>query len=494
MSDTHNIVILGGSYSALAVAHGLLKAIPGLKEQTGKSYKVTMITNSTHFWFSVGAPRAMFIPFPKDIMDSFIPIEKGFKRYPSGLFDLVYAEITGVDGDNKTVNYKLKNEKEETAPNTDTMSFDSLVLATGSKGSSPLYSYQGSHVPTLDAYKDIQSRLPSVKSIMIVGGGTAGTETAGEIGHLHGKKTLSPKDITILSGHERLLKGLRPSIGQRAQEILEGMGVKVEHNLRLTDSNDLGNGTTKVVLSDGSTRTVDMLIVAAGRQPASSYLPSSLLDDQGRVVCDEYTRVPSLKNVWVTGDMAQNSPGGLMYVQFAAPITVGNIVAELGGKGKVKKYKPLTTKETQFVPVGPNYGVGAAFGWWVPSAVVRMVKGKTMFFPNAEKVRNFRVFVRFLNSKFEHRDVCVEYYSVETPQDSNKAPKMTMLIAKSSCRLLWVLPDAAGWISSTMSPLLVLRSSTLWPFRAFLSALVANTQRIHLVIYFKHRSHRRKGV
>lgn len=139
-----------------------------------------MISNSTHFWFSVGAPRAMFIPYPKDIMDSFIPIEKGFKQYPAGTFDFVHAEITGVEGEKKTVLYKLKNEKDETAANTETASYDSLVLATGSKGPSPLYSYQGSHVPTLDAYKDIQSRLPSAKSIMIVGGGTAGTETAGE--------------------------------------------------------------------------------------------------------------------------------------------------------------------------------------------------------------------------------------------------------------------------------------------------------------------------
>lgn len=316
-------------------------------------------------------------------MDSFIPIDKGFKQYSPELFDFVHAEITGVDAEKKTVLYKLKNEKEETAPDTNTISFDNLVIATGSKGPSPLYSYHGSHVPTLDAYKDIQSRLPSAQSIMIVGGGTAGTETAGEIGHLHGKKTSSPKDITILSGQERLLKGLRPSIGKRAQEFLEGMGVKVEHNLKLTDSNDLGNGTTKVVLSDGSTRTVDMLLVATGRKPASSYLPSSLLDDQGRVVCDVYTRVPSLKNVWVTGDMAQNSPGGIMYINAAVPTTVGNIVTELGGKGKLKEYKPMTTKETQFVPVGPDYGVGAAFGWWIPSAMVRMLKGKNMFFPKA---------------------------------------------------------------------------------------------------------------
>ncbi|KAL9133697.1 MAG: hypothetical protein Q9175_005126, partial [Cornicularia normoerica] len=385
MSDTHHIVILGGSYSGLGVAHGLLKALPGLKAQTGRSYKVTMIANSTHFWYSVGAPRAMFIPYPKDIMDSFIPIEKGFKQYSPEVFKFVHAEITGLETDKKTVLYSVKNEKQETAPNTNTISFDTLVIATGSKGPSPLYSYHGSHVPTLDAYKDIQSRLPSAQSIMIVGGGASGTETAGEIGHLHGKKTSSPKDITILSGQDRLLTGLRPSIGQRAQEFLEGMGVMVEHNLKLTDSKDLGNGTSKVTLSDGSIRTVDVLINAIGRKPASSFLPPSLLDDRGRVVCDAYTRVPSLKNVWVTGDMAQGSTGGIFYIQFTVPTTVGNIVAELGGKGKLKEWKLPTTKESQFVPVGPNYGVGAAFGWWVPSAVVRMVKGRNMMWPTAMK-------------------------------------------------------------------------------------------------------------
>ncbi len=356
----------------------------------------------------------MFIPYPKDIMDSFIPIEKGFKQYPSELFDFVHAEITGVEEEKKTVLYNLKNEKDETAHDTNTMTFDTLVIATGSKGPSPLYSYHGSHVPTLDAYKDIQSRLPSAQSIMIIGGGTAGTETAGEIGHLHGKKTSSPKDITILSGHERLLKGLRPSIGQRAQEFLQGMGVKVEHNLKLTDSSDVGNGTTKVILSDGSTRTVDMLIVATGRKPASSYLPSSVLDDQGRVVCDAYTRVPSLKDVWVTGDMAQNSPGGIMYIQAAVPTTVGNIVAELGGKGKLKVFKPMTTKETQFVPVGPEYGVGAAFGWWIPSAVVRMVKSKTMFFPNAIKVCSFDAQTPFSEPSLEHKVLSRQYHFAKT--------------------------------------------------------------------------------
>ncbi|MCJ1449961.1 hypothetical protein MMC28_000289 [Mycoblastus sanguinarius] len=381
---THNIVILGASYAGIGVAHGVLKALPGLKSQTGKSYKVILMSNSTHFWFSVGAPRAMLIPFPKDIMDSFIPISKGFEQYPSESYQFVHAEITGLNTGNREVVYKSMNDRQEIAEDANTTRFDTLVIATGSTGPSPLYALRGSHVPTLEAYKDIQARLPAAKSVMVIGGGSAGTETAGELGHLHGKKTSSPKDITILSGNERLLTALRPAIGQRAQEFLEEMGVKVvHHNLRLTGYKDLPNGKTEVSLTDGSTQTVDILIVATGRKPASSSIPSSLLDKESKVIVDPYQRLPSLESAYALGDVASNSPGGLIYMQTMTPTTVGNIVAELGGKGKGKEFKPMSTKEMQFVPVGPNKGVGAAFGWWVPSVVVKMAKSKDFMFGKA---------------------------------------------------------------------------------------------------------------
>lgn len=389
MSNTHNIVILGSSYAALHVAHPLLKGLPALANYTKKSYKVTMVSNSTHFWWNVGAPRAMLRPFPKDNMDSFIPIEKGFKQYPSDLYEFVHAEITNVDTEKRSVTYKLKNEQEELASDSQSLHFDTLIIATGSGGPSPLYAIQGSHIPSLKAYEDIQTRLPSAKTVMIVGGGSAGTETAGEVGYLHGKKSASPKEITFISGGERLLLGLRPAIGKRAQEILEDQGVKIEHNIRVTESKPLGDGSTAVTLSDGSTRTIDILLVATGRKPASSYLPSSILDEQGRVTVDAYLRVPSLESVYVCGDMASNSPGGIMYIMSAAPCISGNIIAEQSGKGKGKVFSPMTTKETQLVPVGPDYGVGAAFGWWAPSMLVRMVKGKNFMFPNAIKTGMF---------------------------------------------------------------------------------------------------------
>lgn len=385
--SAHDIVILGASYSALGAGHGILKQLPALAKKTGKSYKVTFITNSTHFWFSVGAPRAMLRQYPKDIMDSFIPVKTGFEQYSSELYEIVHAEITGLDTGKREVSYKLKDDRDDFISDIKTIHFDTLLIATGSKGPSPLYSYHGSYLPTLQAYKDVQARLPKAKTVVVVGGGSAGTETAGELGHLHGKKTSSPKDITILSGNSRLLPGLRPTIGKRAQEMLEELGVKVEHNLRVRDSKDLGNGSTQITLSDGSTRTVDLLLTATGRKPASSWVPPSLLDSDGKFTVDEYNRVPSINGAFAGGDIASNSPGGIIYIKFSTPTLVNNILAELdtSGKQKMKPYKPLTTKEMQLVPVGPDQGVGAAFGWWLPSMLVKLAKSKTFMFDQAMK-------------------------------------------------------------------------------------------------------------
>ena len=385
--STHDVVILGASYSALGAGHGILKQLPALKKKTGKSYKVIFITNSTHFWFSVGAPRAMLKQYPKDIMDSFIPVKTGFEQYSSELYEIVHAEITGLETGKKEVSYKLKDDKDGFISDTKTIHFDTLLIATGSTGPSPLYSYHGSYVPTLEAYRDVQARLPNAKTVLVVGGGSAGTETAGELGHLHGKKTSSPKDISILSGNDRLLPGLRPAIGKRAQEMLEEMGVKVEHNLRVKDRKNLENGSTQITLSDGSIRTVDLLLMATGRKPASSWIPLSLLDSDSKVTVDEYNRVPSVNGIFAGGDIASNSPGGIIYIKFNTPTLVNNILAELdpSPKQNIKPYKPLTTKDMQLVPVGPEQGVGAAFGWWLPSMVIKMAKSKTFMFDQAIK-------------------------------------------------------------------------------------------------------------
>lgn len=381
---THNIVILGGSFAGLPTAHGLLKALPAVKKATNKDYKVILVSNSSHFWFSVGAPRAMLKPFPNDIMDSFVPISKGFFKYPSSDFEFVFGDVTAVDTDSKNISYKAKNENDEVAERTSALRYDTLVIATGATGPSPLYSLHGSHVPTLNAYKDLHARVPGAKSVMVVGGGTAGVETAGELAYMYGKGTKEPKEIIIYSGAPRLLMGLQPGIGAKAENILESMGVQVVHGVRSESTTVLPSGQTEIKMNNGETKTVDVLIVATGRRPHAPFLPATIpVNDAGKIETDAYLRVPSLKGVYAVGDVSSQSNGTAMFVNFSTPVVIGNIVAELSDKGVGKEYKPLTTKDMALVPVGPQDGVGAVFGWKVPAWFVKMAKGKTMMFSQA---------------------------------------------------------------------------------------------------------------
>ena len=393
MSDSmhvHNIVILGASYAGNGTAHGLLKAIPTLQSQTEKQYKVTLIADSEYFWWSVGAPRAMLKPYPTSIDDSFLPVKESFAKYPPDRFEFVYAQITGLDTTKREVSYKLK-QNEETAEATSNLHFDTLIIATGSTGASPLYALQGGHQPTYNAYKDVHSRLPEAKTVMVVGGGSAGVETAGELGFLHGANTDSPKDITILSGSSRVLSHLRPAISTRAEETLSAMGVKIVNDVRLQDSKKLAGGGEEITLTDGSTQHVDVLLVATGRVPASSFLPRDLVNEKGKVIVDDYLRLPSLDSAYSLGDVASVSPGGLFAMFNMVPTGVANVVAELGGKGKGKEWKMFTDKETQIVPIGPNGGVGAMFGWWAPSFLVRLLKARDFMFGRAPKYLNGEV-------------------------------------------------------------------------------------------------------
>ena len=383
-TKTHNIVILGGSFAGVSIAHGVLKSLPQMRKDGKKDFKVIMISNSTHFWYTPGAPRAMFKPYPKDLMDSFIPISKGFSKYPSSDFEFVFGEITQLNTDTKDVTYQSKTSDDEVSGTTANVHYDTLVIATGSKGPDPLFSYHGSHQPTLNAYIEMHKKIPSAKSVIVIGGGTAGVETAGELGDMFGKKSSQPKDISIYSGQGHLLSGLaNPKTGARAESVLQDMGVKVINNARSVSTTKLPSGQTQIKFDNGDTKTVDVLIVATGRRPYAPYLPSSFkLNKEGRIESDGYFLATGLQSVYAAGDMSGLGQGGLVFANFAHPILIGNIIAGLSGKGPGKEYKPMT-KDTQLIPLGPNDGVGVLFGWRLPALMVKMLKSKNYMFPKA---------------------------------------------------------------------------------------------------------------
>lgn len=172
---SHEIVVIGANIAGISAAHYLLKhTIPTLQDANkSATYKLTLISPSTHFFWKIGAPRALInselIPFSK----VFKPIEDGFKQYPKDKFTFVIGSAVGVDQAQRTVTVQTADS------GTKTVSYSALVIATGTTSTSPLWTLHGSHEKTVSSMEELHAALPKASTILIAGGGPAGVETAG---------------------------------------------------------------------------------------------------------------------------------------------------------------------------------------------------------------------------------------------------------------------------------------------------------------------------
>lgn len=404
MSETRNIVVLGGSFAGLSAAHHILKhTIPKLQQKKDAKYELHIVDPSTHFWWRLAAPREMCAEKDMPHSKTFVPIKDGFKQY-TNLKDTIFchqAEVTSLDPESRTLTLKAGESDPETPS---TLSYYALVIATGTRSPTPLTTLQGDHNTTIRALDEMNAALPKAKSIIVGGGGPIGVETAGELGsNLTHKPT-----ITLITSGSKLLPVLRPSLSTKAENQLSKLGVKVIYNKKITShtppaEGSEGSAQTTIHLADGETLTCDLYIPAVGVTPNTAFLPPSALSTTPKnanyLATDPTTlRIPSLgARVYALGDAGGYDSGGILNLYAAVPIFGANFQHDLfkdnGVSGAVGERK-LNFKpgETQLVPVGPKTGVGAFSGWQMPGFAVAMAKGKDYFLSTREQI--------FLGKKF----------------------------------------------------------------------------------------------
>jgi len=382
-SNTHEFVILGGHFSGLSVAHYLLRhTIPFLsKLDSSITYHVTVVTPNTHFFWKVGVPRAMVGPDLLPLSDMFVPIADAFKEYSSDRYRFVQGIAVGLEPEKKTVKVDL------VAGSTNAINYSTLIVATGTTASTALWSIIGSHENSINALKEMHKALPSAKTVLIAGGGPAGTETCGEIASYYPKAK-----VTHLSGSSRLLERLLPATSKDAESRLTKLGVEVIHNVRVTDSTKKQDGTTELKLSDGSTRTVDVYIESTGGKINTAFLPPAWLNQKGQVLTDDKTlrsTAAGTEGVYAAGDVGSFSSGGIMDIKNSVAPLCSTIAIDLTAKISSNKSAPpkqlefKAWKDTQIVPIGRKGGVGQLFGWRIPSLMVWGIKGRTYMIDQA---------------------------------------------------------------------------------------------------------------
>lgn len=421
-STVRNIVICGASWAGLSTAHYFLKHIyPTLKSTSNSLYRVVLINPSTHFYYKVGAPRAAASSksLPHDKL--FTPIVDGFQQYGKDAVTFHYGEATSVDQANHNVNFQLADGT------TGTVRYYALVIATGANTPTPLTSLHGDHNKTIQAIDSMNDRLRQAKEVVITGGGPVGVETAGEIGEaLNGQSGLNSRKvkITLIAGGKRIIPVLRESLSQRAEKMLNKVGVEILYSSRVkrvelggqdtstekgfdttddnyaetggstqanggiqTTRNNDPSGKTIIYLENGTKLTADVYIPATGVTPNTSFLPREWVDEKGFVKTNSSTLRVDVAGtrVYCIGDCGNYSNGGILDLYAAMPVMATNMWNDLvhankeggaknGAKDRFHKSNP--NAETQVVPIGRGAGVGAFNGYKLPTFMVKMIKGK----------------------------------------------------------------------------------------------------------------------
>ncbi|KAI1338879.1 FAD/NAD(P)-binding domain-containing protein [Xylariaceae sp. FL0016] len=408
-SKQRNIVILGGSYAGISVAHWTMQhTLPRLPDS--QSYIVVLVSASSQTMCRPACPRALISDnqFPPEKL--FVDIAKQFGQYSMshgldrGNFRFVHGAATHVDLKARTVAVSLTSANSVTTE--EILPFHSLVIATGASSTSPLLGLG----PGLDAeslkqhWSTFRRALPTARHIVIAGGGPGGVETAGELGeHLNGRSGwfhLSPSNprvqITLLNSGSNILPQLRPSIAQDAETYLARVGVNVTNNARVVSVSPAGagfqenvSGMATVMLENGKQIEADLYIPATAMKPHTSFLPASLLAQDGRVCTNAALRVSAdgASRIYALGDCADYAKPAVHSVLAAVPVLSSNLRRDLllpndyeGTCAAIPAEEDRIFKEdmreTQMVPVGRSKGVGAVFGYRLPSFLVWLIKGR----------------------------------------------------------------------------------------------------------------------
>ena len=211
------------------------------------------------------------------------------------------------------------NEKVVFTEDKQRLSYDSLLIATGSHSFIP--PIKGSEKEGVFALRNVQDArgisnwAKDIEDVVLIGGGLLGLEAGNALLKL-GKK------VTVVEFFPRLLpRQLDADGAQRLQEIMEKMGFSFKLGARTQEIS--GNDqVTGVLLEGGESIPSKMVIISAGVRPNLELAePLGLENDKG-IKVDEYLRT-NQTDIYAAGDVAEFR--GMPYGIWPAAMEQGQI-------------------------------------------------------------------------------------------------------------------------------------------------------------------------
>ncbi len=297
------IVIIGGGFAGLNL----------FKKLDPHKYEICLVDRNNFHCF----PPLFYQIASSGLVAANIcfPFRREFKKMRNVSYHMGHVKHIDLQAKQVTTSYE-------------TIAYDKLVLAAGSTNN-----YFGmDHLPeetygiktvaeaahTRDEILDRfergaicpdRERRKQLLSFLVVGGGPSGVEIAGALGEMKRYilrkeyPELEPGDVTItlVEGTGSLLGAMSAKSRDKALQGLHELMVNVRLNTQLKDYSD-----KYVTFGDGSREYYETLIWTAGvRGEPMPGLPAELVGHGGRVIVDEYNRVPGYENtLYAIGDIA----------------------------------------------------------------------------------------------------------------------------------------------------------------------------------------------
>ena len=398
---THEIVIIGGSFSGIFLAHTYFqKILPSLPQSTREQVKLTLISPSTEFYYTLAGLRALVEPELIDnstLYQEYLPHFEKYKdpKLPNSGLHFVHGYVKNLDSDNKSIQVQLTSGSDfnkDANSESIKLKYDTVVIATGAATNMSTFKMtlkDGSEAKA--ELRKLADQIKASQHIAIGGAGPLGCELAAEIA-----ETWPEKNVTLYAGSRGVMSNVQPRFGKEIHtRLVKDFRVEVVSGVRVKSATVLASSGAKVklTLTDGSTNTVDLYIPASGETPNTSFLPKSFLTESGYVDTDDQMRIKGYPRTYAVGDVSKLSNRVLDDAKRQVAVLKQVLLAELPCESDAdlasvnvkEKFVTIDPLEKKFgISLGRYGGVGMVNGFKVPSIVIRFAKSKDMGLPKGQ--------------------------------------------------------------------------------------------------------------
>ena len=276
------VVIIGNGISGITAARHIRKR---------SDYQITVIGSETKHFFSRTALMYIYMGHMK--YEHTKPYEDWF--WKKNKIELIHDHVTSVDTGNKELAF---------AGNTSPISYDYLIIATGSKSNK--FGWPGQDldgVQGLYSMQDLELMEANTKSIqraVVVGGGLIGVEMAEMLHSRH-------IPVTFLVREEHFWGNVLPRHGGElvSKHIRKhGIDLRLETELKSIESDGSGR-VQSVIDSNGDRIECQFVGLTAGVHPNTELAANAGLEVEKGILVDEFLQT-SFDNIYALGDCVQH--------------------------------------------------------------------------------------------------------------------------------------------------------------------------------------------